>query len=738
MRFIHSRCPLSALVAVWLLVGTDAGVGNAVGEERPNIVQIMADDLGWGAVGYNGQQFVKTPHIDELAETGLVFRRAYAAPVCSPTRASLQVGFHAGHTWTDWNIRWPAKGFRQRSVTIGKALKRVGYVTGAFGKWGFGGSKGNEGVLRSDPVIDNPTTVPTNQGYDVFYGCLDHVRAHTFFMDSLWKTAANSPRGLKLVPTGNTPSQKFNHYCDDLYTDHAAEFLRRRAGEETPFYLQLHFQIPHAPLGQISELDDWFDAYEKTETSDWSEGAKQYAAMVTRMDEHIGRIMALLRDPNQDGDSADSIEHDTLVLFVSDNGGYRGQGFVERFQLNGPLRGGKGSLYEGGIRVPMVAYWPGTIKAGQVSARPIDITDQLPTFADLAGGDAPAGVDGVSFAPTLTGQGYQRPRPYLAFESRNTWAIVRGCMKLIRQGRSDNPFALYNLQKDVAEQHNLLAAKDVSPDEQSRYAKLKTELLALAEMSGVTRGSAIHEAEANKQGKDAGKPYYVRFPRWVGDHHASLAHIENWDFEIGPADPQTWVASVRNHGERDRTASLTRPLKLLGLEIGWGDGRQTVRIEEDGDLSVTNQLRIASGGCLSLAGGAVCSSRCVELQSGGELVGHGTVTATCYNAGKLVTEGLLAIFGDYRASDRAVLSFESVTAGGAAPLRVKGAFHAAGRLIVRLKSKGAPPTGTTVQLIDADRIAGRFDALVLPRLAENAAWDTKMLYQTGVIRIKER
>ncbi|MFO7902086.1 MAG: sulfatase-like hydrolase/transferase [Pirellulaceae bacterium] len=698
----------------------------------------MADDLGWGAVGYNGQQFVKTPYIDELAETGLVFRRAYAAPVCSPTRASLQVGFHAGHTWTDWNIRWPEKGFRQRSVTIGKALERVGYVTGAFGKWGFGGSKGEGRVLRGKPVIDNPTTVPTNQGYDVFYGCLDHVRAHTFFMDSLWKSAASSPHGLKLVPTGNTPSQKFNHYCDDLYTDQAAEFLRRRAGGEEPFYLQLHFQIPHAPLGQIAELDDWFDAYDETETSEWSEAAKQYAAMVTRMDQHIGRIMALLRDPDQDGDSADSIERDTLVLFTSDNGGYRGQSFVERFQLNGPLRGGKGSLYEGGIRVPLVACWPGTIDPGQVSERPVDITDQLPTFAELAGGDAPAGIDGVSFAPTLTGQGYQRPRRYLAFESRNKWAIVRGCMKLIRQGGGDNPYALYNLEEDVAEAHNLLAAEDVSPGERSRYAKLKDELLAMAEMTGVTRESAIHKAEANKKGKDAGKPYYVRFPRWVGDHHASLADAKNWDFESGAADPETWVASVRNHGGKGGTASLAGRLNVVGLEIVGGNSPQTVRVEEDGDLAVNNQLRIAPGGRLCLAGGTVRSSRCVELQPGGELIGRGTVIATCYNAGKLVTEGPLVISGDYRASDRSVLSLQSVTANDAAPLTVKGAFHAGGRLVVRPRSKGELPIGATVRLIDADRIAGRFDALVLPRLGETAAWDTNKLHQTGVIRVKER
>ncbi|MFW6170636.1 MAG: sulfatase-like hydrolase/transferase [Planctomycetota bacterium] len=738
MRLVRLRCVRYILVGAWLLIGIQVGGVRAIASQRPNIVQIMADDLGWGAVGYNGQKFVKTPNVDELARKGMVFRRAYAAPVCSPTRASLQVGFHAGHTWTDWNIRWPAKGFRQRSVTIGKALKRAGYVSGAFGKWGFGGSKGEGSVLRGNPLIDNPTTVPTKQGYDVFYGCLDHVRAHTFFMDSLWKSAPNSLHGLELVPTGNTPAEKFTNYCDDLYAAHAAKFLRQRAVEEAPFYLQLHFQTPHAPLGQITQLDGWFDAYDKVDTSDWSDGAKQYAAMVTRMDQHIGHIMDLLRDPNQDGDYGDSIAGETMVLFTSDNGSYRGRDFIERFELNGPLRGGKGSLYEGGIRVPLVVCWPERVNAGRVSERPVDITDLLPTFADLAGGKAPAGIDGVSFAPTLTGQGYQRPRPYLAFESRNNWAIIQGPMKLIRQGRGDNRYALYNLERDVSEEHNLLADEEASARERSRYAELKDELLEVAGREGVIHGSAIHAAEANKNGKDGGKPYYVRFPHWVGDNEASLADRDNWDFEASPADPETWVACVRNRRDTDQTANLTEPLKLVGLEIGGAGARQTVRIEKDGELVANNEIRLASGARLSLAGGTVRSPRSLELLPGGELVGHGTVSAGCYNSGKIRTEGPLVISGDHGASKQSTLALEVVAHGGTAPLTVKGTFHAAGRLVVRSKSRDELPIGATVSLIDAGAISGRFDALVLPRLPEAATWNTDDLYRSGVIRVKKR
>lgn len=743
-----SRC-IRLVAAGVMTAGALLAVGEAVAAERPNIVQIMADDLGWGAVGYNGQKFVKTPHIDALSQEGLVFRRAYTAPVCSPTRASLQVGFHAGHTWTDWNIRWPEKGFRQRSVTIGKALKRAGYVTGAFGKWGFGGSDGQGDVLRSNPVIDNPETVPTHQGYDVFYGCLDHVRAHTFFMDSLWQSNPQALHRLELTPTGNTAANKFQRYCDDLYAEHAGRFLSQQIGGERPFYLQLHFQTPHSPLGQIAKLEAWFDAYGDVDTSDWPDAAKQYAAMVTRMDQHIGRLVAQLRDPNGDGDTSDSVVNETLIVFTSDNGGYRGAKFVEQFALNGPLRDGKGSLYEGGIRVPLVAYWPGTVQAGSHSDRPVCLTDLLPTFADLAGGSVPAGVDGVSLAPTLTGHGHQRPREFLAFEERDDWAIVRDSMKLMYHDRGQGRYELYDLEEDPREQHDLL--EDRKENQSSRYAKIRSELRADAENAGVVHGSAIHRAEARANGKDAGEPHYVSFPQWIGRDGAELADAEHWDFEDrdfedrdfedgdfehGPTPRAAWVATMRNSNSQPRTAKLAGRFQVLGIEIGGGDAAQTVRLERDAKLRGINEVRVADGGRLRLAGGTVGSDRWVEVLPGGKLAGRGRVDATLHSGGRLSANGLLIIAGDYRPTQHAVTQLTASSEPKHAPLTLdEGTLHAAGRLVVRLGDDYQPQSGDVVPVIDAASITGRFDEVALPELTSGNKWDASKLYENGTLTV---
>lgn len=727
---------MGKMKSLWIvLAGLSIAPSIRAGDvERPNIVQIMADDLGWGAVGYNGQEFVKTPFIDTLAENGMVFHRAYAAPVCSPTRASLQVGYHTGHTWTDRNIRWHAKGFRKASKTIGKVLKEAGYVTGAFGKWGFGGSKGEGKVLHQNPVIDNPTTLPTNQGYDEFYGCLDHVRAHTYFMSSLWEDSPKGPSGLTLTPTGNTVDAKFNRYCHDLYAQHSERFLRKHASQSRPFYLQIHYQIPHAPLAQIEKVAGWFEQYSDVDTAGWSDKAKQYAAMVTRMDRSIGRILALLRDPNEDGETGDSVLEKTLILFTSDNGGYRGAGFTDRFEVNGSLRGGKGSLFEGGIRVPMVAYWPAKIEAGSDSRRPVDITDVLPTLADVAEHPAPVGIDGVSFAPTLLGKGHQRQRKYLAFEDHQDWAIVGDSMKLIRWSENGGHYALYNLKADPGERHNLLSDKESSVSE--KHLALKEEMEAVAASEGVTHGDAIGKAWARHNGHNRGDPYYLTYHKWQGSHDAAVGKASNWSGKGRPRE--TWVALLANSSPSPQIAHLTQRVEFLGIEIRGEAAAQTVEVAGSGMLIGGNEVRVSKGGRLEMAGGRITSRRWLTILPGGQFQGYGTIETTAYNSGRLKVTDSLRIDGDFVQHDPGTLRFQVKAPGiKEGRLKINGAVKLAGRLVVTLEKGVELSLGDRLHLIEADSLEGEFETLDLPTLTEGMQWDSSRLYQAGMLQITE-
>ncbi len=701
-----------AVGLVTLAVAAGPPTATATERERPNIVQILADDLGWGAVGYNGQSHIKTPNIDRLARDGLIFRRGYAAPVCSPTRESIRTGFHQGHAWTDWNIRWARKGLRARSVSIGDILTRAGYTTATFGKWGFGGSKGTGHVLRRDPVVDNPVTLPTRQGYDAFYGCLDHVRAHTYFMASLWRAADDAPHGVELVPTGNTAASRFEHHAHDLYAARAEAFLRKHAGDEDPFYMQVNYQIPHAPLGQITKIDGWFAA------------AKQFAAMVTRMDRSVGRLVARLRDPDGDGDRSDSVLENTLIVFSADNGGYyRGSGFFrKRFAVNGTLRGSKGSLYEGGIRVPTIACWPGTIEGGRVSDRPVGIADLLPTFADLAGVRGPAGTDGVSLAPTLTGEGTQRRRPCLAFEARGDWAVIRGDWKLVRTGGET---ALYHLGRDPAEQENLLAEAE-TPE---RQRAIKRQLSKLAADEGVDRGSAIYQARARRRGKDRPEPHVVTFHEWTGGEGARLGEPTQWSGD-GPPEPP-WCGVVANRGESDRTARVAKEVNTLGIAIrGRRGGRQTVRVERGGLLRGRNEVRVGAGGRLTLAGGAVRTARWVDVLAGGTMGGRGEVAGDVYNRGTVKSDGGIVIDGDYHQLEGGTLRHGM--AGDTGLLVVRGEVHAGGTLVVEKGNKDRD----RVDVLDAKTIHGSFETVELPELDRGKRWDRSGLYETGVIRVR--
>ncbi|MBI3117079.1 MAG: arylsulfatase [Candidatus Hydrogenedentes bacterium] len=397
---------------------------------RPNIVLILADDLGYGDLGCYGQEQIQTPHLDRLAAEGTKFTQCYAgAPVCAPSRCCLITGMHNGHGRVRDNLPhdiWLQPDDR----TVAEVLKQAGYRTGAIGKWSLG-NPGSWGVANF-------------QGFDYFFGHLDQDQAHFYYPDYLWEND-------KIVHLrGNRGGQRGEYTCD-LFTEKALAFVREN--QQKPFFLYLAYTWPH-----------WSDYDKKTPESlpvptddpysqrDWPQIEKNYAAMVTRMDRDVGRLADLLKELG--------IEENTLFLFTSDNGpSAEAVHSPDFFESNGPLRGTKRELYEGGIRVPMIARWPGRVPANRECDQVWAFWDILPTLAELAGLPPVAGIDGISMAPALLGREQTRQHEYLYWDYahvRGTFsqAVRAGNWKGIRNGPGA-PLELYDLAQDLGETRDL-------------------------------------------------------------------------------------------------------------------------------------------------------------------------------------------------------------------------------------------------------------------------------------------
>jgi arylsulfatase A len=401
----------------------------------PNIVYILADDLGYGDVGVYGQKLIRTPRLDRMAREGMRFTQHYAgAPMCAPSRCVLMTGRHTGHARVRANGDWP---LLPEDATVTEALKRAGYATGVFGKWGLG--------------VEDSTGAPWRKGVDEFYGYLGHTHAHTYYPEHLWRNGKRAE-----IPENRDGGRRV--YSHDLLVDGALDFIRRNRSR--PFFLYGAFTIPHA---EVAVPDDSLAEYK----GKWPEpkafpGSKTYApqtqpravraAMITRLDRDVGRILDLLDELK--------LAENTLVLFTSDNGpiGAGGQD-PEFFESSGPLRGLKFTLYEGGIRVPFIARWPGRIPRGSESPLISDFADMFPTFAELAGAKVPAGLDGVSILPTLRGEAAkQKRRDHLYWEAAPQQAVRRGDWKLFRAA-PNQPVELYSLAADIGETKNVAGAQ---------------------------------------------------------------------------------------------------------------------------------------------------------------------------------------------------------------------------------------------------------------------------------------
>lgn len=452
---------LTALVIGGSLVGGCASQrdGPRSSEDPPNIIVIMADDLGYGDVGAYGQEKIHTPALDELAREGTVFTQFYSgSAVCAPARSVLMTGRHTGHTPIRDNKEVTPIGqhpLPDSSVTMAEVLGGAGYRTAAMGKWGLG-PPDSEGA-------------PTRQGFDVFYGYLGQRRAHHYYPEFLFYNGERAPLPGNTVEDdrnspGSGPPITKGTYSHDAIADSALSFIRRN--QDRPFFLYLPFTIPHVDIAAPDEAwapyrnDDGTSIFPETPYGGSSYGYVPvdqpnagYAAMVSWMDRDVGRIKALVEKLG--------LAEDTIILFTSDNGPTWIIYDLEVFDSNGAFRGHKRDLYEGGLRVPMIAWGPGRIPAGRRDDTVWAMWDLLPTLADYADTAVPDAIDGLSFVPTLSGTPeaqVQHDHLYWEIYGPDPAQAVRdGRWKAVRTPLGDGEIELYDLRSDPAERSDLSA-----------------------------------------------------------------------------------------------------------------------------------------------------------------------------------------------------------------------------------------------------------------------------------------
>ncbi|MBE20569.1 MAG: N-acetylgalactosamine-6-sulfatase [Acidobacteria bacterium] len=468
MRLFPYKTIAAAAVVLNAACQISPGPAKPTEELRPNIIYIYADDLGYNEVGSYGQAKIRTPNLDRLAAEGIRFTQHYSgSAVCAPSRSVLLTGKHTGHAYIRNNKelggwgpdepegQWPLAA---EETTLAEILQQHGYATGAMGKWGLGGPDAHG--------------QPNLQGFDHFYGYLCQRVAHNYYPTHLWRN------GEKDMLTGNeyfdahqrieAPFQdpadyerfKGTTYAPDAIANEALQFIRDHAKE--PFFLYYPTIVPHValqvPTDSLAEYAGIFE--DPPYLGDESylphpEPRAAYAAMITRMDRNVGRILDLIVELD--------IDNDTIVMFSSDNGPtWVGGSDLEFFDGNGPFRGRKQQLFEGGIRVPMIARWPGVIGAGKVTDHLSAQWDVLPTVLELVGASEtiPADIDGISFAPTLLAEGAQPAHDVMYWELGRQQAVRAGSWKLYRSGNADGEIdivELFNLHDDPSEENNLAA-----------------------------------------------------------------------------------------------------------------------------------------------------------------------------------------------------------------------------------------------------------------------------------------
>lgn len=419
----------------------------------PNIVYIMVDDMGYGDLGCFGSKAVKTPNIDKLAKRGMMFTDAYAGcTVCAPTRSTLMTGYHMGRTYMRLNTG--GVPLRDEDVTVAEVLKKAGYRTGGFGKWGLGD-------------IDTPG-VPEKQGFDHFFGYYHQIHAHRFLPDYLVRNGKkvalpgnegfyNKHKKPGAFPRVDPDTGQVRQYTQDLIFDEMKGFIKDAVKSGQPFFCYAPWTPPHSEY----KIPDDDPAWKLYKDKPWSNEAKVHAAFCSQVDRHVGETIALLEKLG--------VADNTIVFFTSDNGA--SERFEGELDSSGPLRGRKRDMHEGGLRTPLIVAWPGKIEPGKTSDLPTYSPDVMPTLAEIAGAKAqaavPKDIDGLSIAPTLLQRDAQLIHEHLYWEwSRYDWKkgelAANGLQQAVRMGKwkavkmgGDKPMLLYDLSVDLGEQNDL-------------------------------------------------------------------------------------------------------------------------------------------------------------------------------------------------------------------------------------------------------------------------------------------
>ncbi|ANW96227.1 N-acetylgalactosamine 6-sulfate sulfatase [Wenyingzhuangia fucanilytica] len=440
---------------------------NINAQTKPNVIYILADDLGYGDLSCYGQKILKTPNIDRLAKKGIKFTDHYSGnAVCSPSRAVLMTGQNPAHVYITGNSK-EEPGMDAAMTNLPELFKNAGYATGAFGKWGLGDTTAK----------DNRN--PLNQGFDEFYGWKTQVTAHTYYPT-------------KMVHNGQEVAIKKGTYVHDIIMDHAFDFIKENAKNKQPFFCYIPTAIPHAAMHAPEKLHNkWrkklpqFDTiigeyYADPEpTPDVINPIAGFGAMVEHLDNQVGQIVKMLKKYK--------VDKNTLIIFTSDNGAHHEGGHDPEFwNSNGDLRGGKRDVYEGGIRAPMLAYWPTKIKAGSTTNLPSAFWDVMATMADITNQPIPKQSDGISFLPTLLGNTKnQQKSDYLYWKFTN-WEATKQAVRIgnfkgisIHYNKSKKhkehtaAFELYDLSNDIGETHNIAASK---PEMVAKMQKIMKDL----------------------------------------------------------------------------------------------------------------------------------------------------------------------------------------------------------------------------------------------------------------------
>lgn len=474
---------LNLLSLVWLFMAAVAPRAQAERPEKPNIVYIVADELGYYEPGFMGGKNIATPHLDQMAREGMRFNNLFAgSSVCAPTRCCLLTGKHSGHT----SVRLNGGGtpLRADEITIGDMLKAHGYATGGFGKWGCGGR--------------DSTGVPEKHGFDIFLGYYDQVHAHTYYPPYLVKSGEEFPL------EGNSGGSNGKTYSQYVIHEAALTFIRENA--QKPFFAYLPYTPPHGNF----DIPDTDAAWKQYQDKPWPEPARRYAAMVSMVDRQVGEVLALLKELG--------LEQKTLVVFSGDNGGAdyfkspqfpRGVHSANKHPETGvEYRGTKGTLYEGGLRVPFVARWPGQIAPGGVSDHLGYFPDALPSLAELTGAKAPEGIDGISLVPTLLGEkaaGRKQPEhDYLYWEINGWTAIRQGNWRAVKTPKGG--WELYDLSADPSEANNLASAQTAQLAKLTALAAAAHEPVREGTFTRTDRHERDRRAKFGKQDEPEAKP----------------------------------------------------------------------------------------------------------------------------------------------------------------------------------------------------------------------------------------